>query len=82
MGDKYITNPSAQQGEPMYRKGSVRPANIEANSELPTPAEEDRLKEAPVEIPDHLGQPAKPTKTKRESTRDTSPKSMGEKIGR
>ena len=58
--DAYITNPDAQQGESLGRKGSRAPANI-AGKVQPRIAPEDSVKEGPIPIPDHPGKPGNRT---------------------
>ena len=54
--DAYITNPDAQQGESLTRKGSRAPANI-GEKVQPRIAPEDSVNEGPVPVPDHPGTP-------------------------
>jgi hypothetical protein len=79
--DAYITNPDAQQGESVVRKGSRAPANPNAKIQTTVPLE-DSVEEGPPPIPDHhphsgAAQPAKP-----DALRDKSPAPMADKIGR
>lgn len=54
--DAYITNPDAQQGESIVRKGSRAPANIAEKVQPRVPPEES-VDEGPVPVPDHPGKP-------------------------
>ena len=54
--DAYITNPDAQQGESLVRKGSRAPANISEKVQ-PHVAPEDSVDEGPVPVPEHHGKP-------------------------
>jgi len=57
-GDNYLTNPDAQQGESVVRKGTRAPANIDAKVQ-PEPEidADDSVDEGPVPVPDHAGKP-------------------------
>ncbi len=78
---QYITNPSAQQGAPMDRKGPVRPAGIEADTDLAGPGE-DRRNEGPETIPEHSLPPSGLVPNTRPLPAGSTGKSMGETIGR
>jgi len=54
--DAYITNPDAQQGESLARKGSRAPANINEKVQ-PHVSREDSVDEGPVPVPEHTGKP-------------------------
>ena len=60
--DAYITNPDAQQGESLVRKGSRAPANISGKVQ-PKVAPEDSVDEGPVPVPPHAGKPGDRTIT-------------------
>jgi len=55
-GDSYITNPDAQQGESVVRKGTRGPANI-GEKVQPEINREDSIDEGPIPVPDHAGKP-------------------------
>ena len=83
MTDKYIINPSTQQGQPQNSKGAVGSANVVETIGGHVP-EEDRVDEALSPLPEHADipgiHPIPPAHGA--GLKDNSRRSMGEKIGK
>jgi hypothetical protein len=82
MGNGYITNTSAQQGEASSRNESRAPAN--QNESIAPRESDDFILEGPEEIPHHAhtGKPVPPSDKPGAGLHDSSGVSMGEKIKR
>ena len=82
MTDKYIINPPPQQGQPQNQKSAVGSPNVVETIGGRVPLEE-RVDEGPVPPPDHPHIPGiYPRNVPGARLRDSSGKSMGQKIGK
>lgn len=82
MPDKYIINPSDQQGQPQNSKSAVGSPNVvdTIGGHL---TDEERTDEGPVPPAAHPDIPGlRPRNIPRAPVRDTSPVSMRDKIGK